>query len=80
MFSVLKKLSNTVCVNSKSSLTRKKDIFEEDIETLVSEDVSKMPETYRLVDLSISSGMRKKPKATITLKVDGKKVKKITKW
>lgn len=57
---------------------QKKDIFDEDIETLVSEEVSKIPETYQLVDLSVSSGMKKEPKAAIRMKVKGKMVKKIS--
>lgn len=56
---------------------QKKDIYDEDIETLVSEEVSKIPEIYSLVDLSVSSGMKKEPKATIKMKVKGKIVKKI---
>ncbi len=55
---------------------QKKDIFEEDLETLVSEEVSKIPETYQLVDLSVSSGMKKQPKASISMKAKGKLVKK----
>ncbi|MFA5846836.1 MAG: 2-isopropylmalate synthase [Thermodesulfovibrionales bacterium] len=57
---------------------QKKDIFDEDIETLVSEEVSKIPETYQLVDLSVSSGMKKEPKAAIRIKVKDKMVKKIS--
>ncbi|MFA4830342.1 MAG: 2-isopropylmalate synthase [Thermodesulfovibrionales bacterium] len=57
---------------------QKKDIFDEDIETLVSEEVSKIPETYQLVDLSVSSGMKKEPKAAIRMKVKDKMVKKIS--
>ncbi|MBI5203697.1 MAG: 2-isopropylmalate synthase [Nitrospirae bacterium] len=56
---------------------QKKDIFEEDLETLVSEEVSKIPETYQLVDLSVSSGMKKQPKASISMKAKGRMVKKI---
>lgn len=56
---------------------QKKDIYDEDIETLVSEEVSKIPEIYSLVDLSVSSGMKKEPKATIKMKVKDKTIKKI---
>lgn len=48
---------------------QKKYIFDEDIETLVSEEVSKIPEAYSLIDLSVSSGINQKPTATIKLKV-----------
>jgi 2-isopropylmalate synthase len=47
---------------------QKKDIFNEDIETLISEEVSKTTEIYSLVNLTISSGMNIKPTATLTIK------------
>ncbi len=55
---------------------QKKDIFDEDIETLVSEEVSKIPETYSLVDLSVKSGIKVKPSATLKLKVKGRLIEK----
>jgi len=48
---------------------QKKDIFDEDIEALISEDVTKVPEIYSLVDLYIVSGVNQKPTATVKLKV-----------
>jgi 2-isopropylmalate synthase len=48
---------------------QKKYIFDEDIETLISEEVSKIPEAYSLIDLSVTSGINQKPAATIKLKV-----------
>jgi 2-isopropylmalate synthase len=53
---------------------QKKDIFDDDIATLVSEEVSKIPETYSLVDLSISSGVNVKPTAALRLTVHGRPV------
>ncbi len=48
---------------------QKKYVFDEDIETLVAEQVAKIPEVYSLVDLSVESGMNKTPTATVRLKV-----------
>jgi 2-isopropylmalate synthase len=48
---------------------QKKDIFDEDIEALISEDVTKVPEVYSLIDLYIASGISQKPTATVKLKV-----------
>ncbi|MDI6800449.1 MAG: 2-isopropylmalate synthase [Thermodesulfovibrionales bacterium] len=56
---------------------QKKDIFNEDLEALVSEEVSKIPETYSLVDLSISSGISVKPTAALKLKVNNDVVEKM---
>lgn len=63
-------------VKLKHLADQKKHIFDEDIETLVSEEVSKTPEIYQLAGLSVSSGMKKEPKAAIMMKVKGKIVRK----
>ncbi len=56
---------------------QKKDIFDEDIEALVSEEVSKIPEVYSLMDLSISSGISTRPTAALKLKVNGAVVDRV---
>lgn len=56
---------------------QKKYIFDEDIETLVSEEVSKIPEVYRLLDLSVTSGINVKPTARIRLGINDKVVERI---
>lgn len=48
---------------------QKKDIYDEDLEALVSEATAKTPERYGLVDLSITSGLAQKPTAMIKLKI-----------
>ena len=48
---------------------QKKDIFDEDIEALVSEGVTKVPEFYSLIDLHIISGVHQKPTAAVKVKV-----------
>ena len=53
----------------KKLADQKKDIFDEDIEALISEDVTKVPEVYSLVDLHIISGMNQKPTAAMRLRV-----------
>jgi 2-isopropylmalate synthase len=55
---------------------QKKSIFDEDIETLVSEEASKIPEVFSLVDLSISSGVNIKPTAALKLMMNGNVVEK----
>ncbi len=49
---------------------QKKEIYEEDIETLISEQMAKAPEVYSLVDMSIASGIGQAPTATVKLKVN----------
>ena len=53
----------------KKLADQKKDIFDEDIEALISEDVTKVPEVYSLVDLHIISGINQKPTAAMRLRV-----------
>ncbi|HAK89354.1 MAG TPA: 2-isopropylmalate synthase [Nitrospiraceae bacterium] len=56
---------------------QKKDIFNEDLETLISEEVSKIPQTYSLVDLSISSGVSVRPTAALKLRVNDDVIEKM---
>jgi 2-isopropylmalate synthase len=48
---------------------QKKDIYDEDLEALVSEATARAPERYSLVDLSITSGLAQKPTAMIKVKI-----------
>jgi len=48
---------------------QKKDIYDEDLEALVSEATAKTPELYSLVDLSVTSGLAQKPTAMIKIKI-----------
>jgi 2-isopropylmalate synthase len=51
---------------------QKKEIFEEDIEVIVSEELSKMADRITLTALRVSSGTDQIPTATVELEVDGK--------
>ncbi|TNF54224.1 2-isopropylmalate synthase [bacterium] len=61
---------NSAFERFKKIADQKKDIFDEDIEALVSEEFAKVPETYSLVDFQVSSGGKQKPTAIIKLKVN----------
>jgi 2-isopropylmalate synthase len=60
---------NKVFERFKKLADQKKEIFDEDIEALISEDVTKVPAIYSLADLSIVSGINQKPTAMVKLKV-----------
>ncbi|MCX7913971.1 MAG: 2-isopropylmalate synthase [Thermodesulfovibrionales bacterium] len=49
---------------------QKKQIFDEDIELLISTEIIKTKEIYKLVDMSVTCGINVKPKASVKLKVD----------
>jgi 2-isopropylmalate synthase len=68
---------NSIFEKFKRLADQKKDIFDEDIEALISEDVTKGPEVYSLVDLSIVSGLSQKPTATVKIKVDDEVIDRI---
>jgi 2-isopropylmalate synthase len=68
--------SETAFKKFKHLADQKKEIFDEDIEALISEEVSKIPETYALTALSVVSGTNKKPTASLKLKAKGKTISK----
>ncbi len=54
---------------------QKKELFEKDLESIVSEMAAKVPERYSLKALSTQSGMNQVPTATVELAVDGQRMK-----
>ena len=55
----------------KQLADQKKELFEEDLEVIISEAATKVPERYSLKALSTQSGMNHVPTATIELAIDG---------
>ena len=53
---------------------QKKEIYEEDLEVIVSEEIAKMSERVVLKSFHVESGTNKVPKATVELEIDGKLV------
>src|SRR2546430_16993680 len=51
---------------------QKKEIYEEDLEAIISEELQTIPETYRLKSLYVESGTDKTPTARIKQEIDGK--------
>jgi 2-isopropylmalate synthase len=58
----------------KKLADQKKEIFEEDLEVIVSEELSKMAERFVLKTLHVTSGTDRVPTATVELEIDGKPV------
>lgn len=56
----------------KKLADQKKEIFEEDLEVIVSEELSKMADRITLTALRVSSGTNQVPTATVELELDGK--------
>ena len=51
---------------------QKKEVFDEDIEAIVAEEIYRMPETYTLRSLHVESGSATPPTATIELEMNGR--------
>ena len=56
----------------KAIADKKKEIFDEDLETIVEEEISKIPEKFGLLHFYIASGDQVKPTASIKLKYNNK--------
>jgi 2-isopropylmalate synthase len=59
----------------KDLADKKKEVFDEDLEAIMAEEVRKVPEKYKLLNLNAASGTVAIPTATVEMKVDGKTVK-----
>jgi 2-isopropylmalate synthase len=63
----------------KKVADQKKEIFEEDLEAIVQEEVYRIPETYGLKYLHIESGTETAPTATVELQIEGRRERNIGK-
>lgn len=52
----------------KELADKKKEIFDEDLETIIDEEVSKIPEEFQLVHFYVASGDQIKPTASVKIK------------
>lgn len=60
----------------KGLADKKKEIYDEDLETIVEDELRTVPEVYKLVSLQFTSGTDITPKAEVTIKVKQKKITK----
>src|SRR5947208_2721455 len=54
---------------------QKQEIYEEDLEVIISEEIAKIPERYVLKSLQTESGTHRVPTATVELEIGGRLVK-----
>jgi 2-isopropylmalate synthase len=59
-------------VRFKSLADKKKEIFDEDLDAIVADEIIRVPEVVKLIQMSVSSGSFAAPTATIELEVRGK--------
>jgi 2-isopropylmalate synthase len=63
-------------VRFKTLADMKKEIFDEDLDAIVADEILRVPETYKLEQMNVSSGSFATPTATVAMEVKGK-MKKI---
>jgi 2-isopropylmalate synthase len=59
-------------VRFKALADQKKEIFDEDLDAIVADEIVRVPEAIRLVQMSVSSGSFAAPTATVELEINGK--------
>ncbi|MGK2906026.1 MAG: 2-isopropylmalate synthase [Desulfuromonadales bacterium] len=59
-------------VRFKSLADRKKEIFDEDLDAIVADEIIRVPETVKLKQMNVSSGSFVAPTATVELEIRGK--------
>jgi 2-isopropylmalate synthase len=52
---------------------KKKTIYDEDIEAIIADEIFRLPDRFRLVSITFTSGSEVVPSATVEMEVDGKK-------
>jgi len=60
----------------KKLADKKKEVYDDDLVTLVDEELERIPEVYKFVDLEFTSGSKITPRATVSLKIKKKTISK----
>ncbi len=63
---------NSLFIKFKDLADKRKEIFDEDIEALVAEEILRVPDVYQLEYLNVVSGTVAVPTATVKLKIKGR--------
>lgn len=59
----------------KNLADKKKEVFDEDIEAVIAEEVLRAPDVYKLLNMNVASGSVAIPAATVEMEVNGKVIK-----
>ncbi len=60
----------------KSLADKKKEVFDEDLDAIIADEVIRIPDTYELLSLSVKSGTTGTPSAEVALSIKGETFKK----
>ena len=70
---------NRAFARFKRLADQKKEVYEEDLEVIISEELQTIPEVYRLKSLHVESGTEMVPTAEIELEIAGKPIRQVGK-
>ena len=59
----------------KDLADKKKEVFDEDIEAIIAQEVMRAPDLYKLIDMNVVSGTVAIPTATVEMEIEGRVVK-----
>ena len=59
-------------IRFKSLADQKKEIFDEDLDAIVADEIIRIPERFRLRQMNVASGSFAAPTATVEMEMDGK--------
>ncbi len=62
-------------VRFKTLADQKKEIFDEDLDAIIADEIIRVPEKYRLLQMNVSSGSFAAPTATVEMEIEGKRKK-----
>jgi len=62
-------------VRFKALADKKKEIFDEDLDAIVADEIVRIPERIKLLQMNVASGTFAMPTATVQLEIDGKSKK-----
>jgi len=59
-------------VRFKALADQKKEIFDEDLDAIVADEIIRIPERYKLIQMNVASGSFAAPTATVEMEIEGK--------
>lgn len=68
---------NKVFIRFKELADKKKNLYDEDLETIAAEIVLRAPDKYKLINMNVVSGSFAIPTATVQMEVDGEQIKDV---
>lgn len=59
-------------IRFKTLADKKKEIFDEDLDAIIADEIIRIPDTYKLISMDVSSGTKERPSADVSIEAHGK--------